>query len=156
MAANTRVAMLKSPTANQPAVASPPEDQKAFRSKEQDFMDAVTKWMFLHEVFKSRNGKINGKLRFDIAPGSTICVVGSGAAEPAYGYTYFYGLVSSVTITLNSESIGSCGTAFDLMSLHTQREHTMDAFSVDEHPVYGVGWPGTPLISIPGLPGAVN
>lgn len=101
---------------------------------------------YVQEVLRGRFGVVHGKLRFDIAPGSTVLVEGS--QDPFIGSDTLrpnlIGEVHRVTCNLNAEG-AKAGTSFQLLHLRTEAENEDDRTSVDQHPLYDKEFKGAPL-----------
>lgn len=139
---------------------NPSKPETAYNALEKDleysFSRKFVKTALLYYIFRQRTGTIQGKLRFDIAPGSTVCIVGSGAAAPTLGSTHFYGLVTMVEVILDAQNLEQCNTSISVSNLHTLSEQRLQAFTIDKPPLYNDVWKGSPLINLPGLPGAIE
>lgn len=119
-------------------------EQVAIESK--DMFDRLARAIYVQEVLRGRFGVIHGKLRFDIAPGSTVRIEGS--ADPFIGTDALrpnlIGEVHRVTCSLDAEG-SKAGTSFQLVSLRTELENEQDTTSVEEHPLYEQVFAGSPL-----------
>lgn len=103
-----------------------------------DVMRNFAQMMYASNALKGRQGRLTGKLRFDIAPGTTIRVSArdrSGGDKDQLP-TDVYGLVSEVTTTIKSEP-ASCATTFSLTNLRSGLENDSARFSMDTHPFFG-------------------
>jgi hypothetical protein len=95
--------------------------------------------VFIQNMLRGRSGSISGKLRFDIAPGSTIRIQSSpelflgGEDELA---TDLFASVQRVTISINAES-QEAETAFQLAHIRTKKENGEERTSADSHPLFG-------------------
>lgn len=109
--------------------------------------------VYVMNTLRGRHGTVSGKLRFDIAPGSIVRVVGDaeeflgGADALAIDYV---GCVQRVTITINAES-GVAATSFQLSHVRSASENAEPRTSVAAHPLFGAaihggGKHGAPLI----------
>jgi hypothetical protein len=113
-----------------------------------ELYDAYAKYMYATEVLRGRFGTVSGKLRFDIAPGSTVLIGGSaerfleGADALAQNLV---GTVMRVSIGLNAEA-GQAGTSFAFTHLRTEDQNEDDKYSVDGHPLYDDAFAGAPLL----------
>lgn len=104
--------------------------------------------VYVSESLRSRLAVVSGKLRFDIAPGSTVKLAGSverflGGAD-ALGQELI-GSVARVSLGIDAES-GQAGTAFQLDCVRTTQENQQDATSLDLHPLYRTKFLGAPLV----------
>lgn len=122
-------------------------DNKAVDEKAQDnvtnWNDASNKYaqmIYAANALQDRGGTITDKLRFDIAPGSTVVIKANPAAKTA-GIDDFatdiYGFVNRVTVTINAQEANAT-TSFNLTNLRTAEENQLSRFSMNSHPFYGV------------------
>jgi hypothetical protein len=111
-----------------------------------DMFDRLAHAVYVQEVLRGRFGVVHGKLRFDIAPGSTVKVEGS--ADPFIGADALrpnlIGEVHRVTCSLNAEG-SKAGTSFQVVHLRTEKENEEDTTSVEKHPLYDQVFKGSPL-----------
>jgi hypothetical protein len=109
--------------------------------------DRLAHAIYVQEVLRGRFGVLHGKLRFDIAPGSTVLVEGS--SDPFISddnlRPNLVGEVHRVTCSLNAEG-SKAGTSLQLAHLRTEKENESDVTSVDLHPMYNKVFAGSPLI----------
>lgn len=123
------------------------------RNLNQLYLNAKTLWdkyaqaLYMMEILRGRSGTLSGKLRFDIAPGSTIRIEGS--EEPfidgdKLGQT-LYGSVLRVSISINAES-QKAGTAFHIGHIRSEAENSSTDTSVAQHPLWKTTWAGAPLV----------
>jgi len=123
-----------------------------------DWNDGMSKYaqmMYATQALRGREGTLVGKLRFDIAPGTTILIsakgdqLSSGVDTLA---TDMLGFVARVTISINAEQ-ASAVTTFELTNLRTAKENETDRFSLDAHPFFGQNYfkyaPIVPELSLP-------
>ena len=122
-------------------------DNRAVDEKAEDnvvnWNDASNKYaqmIYAANALQDRGGTITGKLRFDIAPGSTVVIKADTATKTA-GIDDFatdiYGFVNRVTVTINAQE-ASATTSFNLTNLRTDEENKLSRFSMSSHPFYGV------------------
>lgn len=101
--------------------------------------DKYAQMVYAANALAGREGTITGKLRFDIAPGTTIKIQANKAAI-TQGVDDFaaelYGFVNRVTVTINAQD-SSATTTFNLANLRTADENKLDRFSMTQHPFYG-------------------
>lgn len=111
-------------------------------------LNRVAQSMYLREVLQHRSGQVTGKLRFDIAPGSTVLLEGAGekflGLDDQLGQP-FYADVVAVQIDIDAET-PNASTSFSLAHLRTVKENSDDATSVDNHPLWKTPWLGSPLV----------
>jgi hypothetical protein len=123
----------------QPNTPSPAEITR----KTSNILDRFCEHWYKTEVLAQRYGELSGKLRFDIAPGSTICI------EPpdlkTGSETKMYGLVTHVSFVINAEQ-HTAGTSFTLTNLRNSVEQDTELFTSDKPPLYQKGWAGGPLV----------
>jgi hypothetical protein len=103
--------------------------------------------VYVSEALRGRVGEISGKLRFDIAPGSTVKIEGAKETfleEDQLGED-LYASVMRVTVAINAEA-GKAGTAFSIAFHRNSDENESDSTSVDKHPLYSTKFIGAPLI----------
>jgi hypothetical protein len=111
-----------------------------------DLFDRLAHALYVQEVLRGRFGVLSGKLRFDIAPGSTIKIEGTKdrfIAEDSLRPD-MVGEVHRVTCSLDAEG-GDAKTSFQLAHLRTVTENEEETTSVDVHPLYEEVFPGSPL-----------
>jgi len=105
-----------------------------------DVSNKYAQMIYAANALQGREGTLTGKLRFDIAPGSTV-VIRADAATKSEGIddlaTDIYGFVNRVTVTINAQD-ASATTAFNLTNLRTAEENDLSRFAMDSHPFYGV------------------
>lgn len=111
--------------------------------------DRVAKSYYAIEMLRGRFGVVYGKLRFDIAPGSTVFVENTrelhlGSADQL-GSEAFVATAIRVSVEMDAEG-SRAGTGFQLAHVRTKTENENGMLSVDAHPIYnGQQWPGAPL-----------
>lgn len=104
-----------------------------------ELLSRYARMLYVQNALRGREGAVSGKLRFDIAPGSNIRIVGSperflaGIDQLA---TTHYATVQRVTIVINAEA-GQASTRFKLTNIRTESENTQDRFSIEAHPLFG-------------------
>lgn len=105
-------------------------------------------YVYLKELFANREITVSGRLRLDIAPGSSVVVnipIGPSSVKspnlawPAYP---LYGQVSGLTVSVDGE-VGTCSTTFALNYVMNFLEHFY--FRMFYHPIWGSAWYGAPL-----------
>lgn len=107
-----------------------------------DAMKEYAKLIYAINALRGREGTVVGKLRFDIAPGTTIMIEAKGDKYLSKGVdtlaTNMYGLVAKVHISINAEQ-ASATTAFELTNLRTEVENNSadGRFSMERHPFFG-------------------
>lgn len=140
------------PTATQPdATNSGPEDPgpEDLRTQSEALFDSYAQALYVRESARGRMGSITGKLRFDIAPGSTVRL--EQTAEQFVGAVFdelatpLVGHVIRMTVNINSES-RQATTSYKLAFMRTEQENSDDRFSTPKHPLYSDAFAGAPLI----------
>ena len=126
------------------------------RGTQMGLMNRYAESVYVYESLHGRRASLSGKLRLDIAPGSTVVV--EGTSEGGGTFTYgdatsqdVIGTVISVTININGQT-GQAGTSFQMSHVRTLTEDLTDGFSVDRPPLWKNGWSGTTLVDAP-VPG---
>lgn len=120
-----------------------------------DSLQQFAKQIYVANALRDRVGRITGKLRFDICPGSTIIIAAkdedtfgnsSGLAGVSNLPKKLVGFVSRVTSTINAES-ASATTTFELTHLRTDIEDLVgERFSLASPPFFKEGFYGAPLV----------
>lgn len=120
------------------------------RGGAKDLWDAYARTVYIVEALRGRTGSLQGKLRFDVCPGSTIAVQAvrdkfvnrlAGLADRAW----LYAEVMAVSFAFDAET-RSASTTFALMNIRNVKENGQDATSILEHPLYEDQWNGAPLV----------
>jgi len=94
-------------------------------------------------LFKQRTAYLQSTLRFDLAPGSLVCI---GRARDPEVNPAFYGTVHSVCNAVMAEA-GPSGTWIILSNVRNVKEQ--DGINeYTEHPLYGNTWISAPLVAI--------
>lgn len=130
-----------------PAAAAPPPDPAATVKSMSGFLDAYAHQWYVIETLRNRCCEISGKVRFDIAPGSTVKIVAGsdkfitqdGLAEDLYA------TVTRISLMLDAEN-QNAGTAFSLAHIRTATENKLDAWTVEKPPMYKQAWKGASLL----------
>jgi hypothetical protein len=111
--------------------------------------DRYAQAFYVLEALRGREGNVAGKLRFDIAPGSTVKVEVAGEQHAEEDQDdlagVFVGCVVSVSIDINAES-GKAGTGFTLKHVRSEAENKSDLTSIEHHPLYTTLFLGAPLV----------
>jgi hypothetical protein len=112
--------------------------------------DAYAHTIYVANMLRGRGATISGKLRFDIAPGSIVKIVGEpeqfAGGEDKLTFD-LYGHVVRVTININAES-QRAGTTLQLSHIRTLKEFATDERTkVTGHPLFGPDvYKGAPLV----------
>ena len=112
--------------------------------------DRLAHFYYMSECLRGRFGVCYGKLRFDIAPGSTIAVENTQELhlqqDDALGSTNYVADVTRVSHEIDAEG-SRAGTGFQLSHVRTSTENEAGVLSVAGHTIYdNIAWPGCPLI----------
>lgn len=112
------------------------------------FFDQYARTMYVIEALKGRQGIISGPPRFNIAPGSTVKVLGAvdvftDPAQDKLAVPHF-GTVLRVSFLADAES-GMAATSYHLAYTRTAEENEADG-GVDEHPLYTAAFQGCALV----------
>lgn len=112
--------------------------------------DRLAHSIYCCEMLRGRFGVVYGKLRFDIAPGSTVYVENTRELHlkeaDLLGSEDYVATVVRVSIEIDAEG-ARAGTSFQLAHVRTKAENDEGVVSVDSHPLYkGAVYPGAPLI----------
>lgn len=113
----------------------------------QDFYVRAAKSFYAQEMLRNRSLNVEGKLRFDLAPGSTVGIINTNPLflENDQLSGDMVASISRVGIVMHAES-GQAGTSFQLDYLRTLKENEDDATSLDTHPLYDTIFTGAPLL----------
>lgn len=106
--------------------------------------ERLAKHWYKSEVLSQRYGELQGKLRFDIAPGTTVKIdmpineIGDDGAMIGY--------VTSVSFSINAER-AVAGTSFGIAFLRTEEEDEKGVYTESYPPLYkpATVWGGGPL-----------
>ena len=109
------------------------------------------KMMYAANALNSREGILVGKLRFDVAPGTTIKIKSAGEFQKQ-GYPgvdelaeSLFGFVARTIIMIDAEqSVAS--TSFELTNLRTESENKTNRFALDTHPFFDSHFQYAPLV----------
>lgn len=134
------------PGAGQAGVANP----GAVQQNAIPLWDSYARALYILEALRGRTASIQGKLRFDISPGSTVELRGveDKFVQSQLGLRasdILYGEVQSVTINVDAESL-SASTTFSIKNLRNFDENSNDFMSIDSHPLYDETWNGSLLV----------
>jgi len=113
----------------------------------QDYYGRYAHAIYAREMLRGRWGIVSGKVRFDIAPGTTVFLRNQDPIHiPGDAQSQnLVGEVVRVTGMLSAEDRKG-STAFQIAYLRTELENTQDATSVDQHPLYEDHFQGAPLL----------
>lgn len=125
---------------NPPPTWLPPADA-ATELKDSEICTRFAKHWYKTEVLSQRYGELSGKLRFDIAPGSTVKIEmpvqgrSSGGPLAPDPDGNMIGYVTEVTYSINAER-AVAGTSFKLSFLRTEDEDDEGLFTDAQPPLY--------------------
>jgi hypothetical protein len=133
-------------TLNQPSHDATGADKPAIKREPgtevvewNNVMQQYARMMYAVNALAGREGTVVGKLRFDIAPGTTVMIQARGDTYLSAGVdtlaTDLYGFVAKVHISINAEQ-ASATTAFEVTNLRTAKENESQRFSMIEHPFF--------------------
>ena len=148
--------------APQKGESRPPDDwlppEEALR--EQITSNALSRFaehFFKTEVLSQRFGELSGKLRFDIAPGSSVQIETPPRDKPPGGWfssppeDSLYATVTQVSYVINAEK-ATAGTSFALSHIRSHGENNDKLYtncetcsSPERPPLYKKAWTGGPL-----------
>lgn len=156
---NPAVVSMTSGTSNTGVGGSPnPSVNRDLNQESTQYSNALNKYakmMYATNALRSREGVIVGKLRFDIAPGTTIKISSGSRDKSASGLDSLaeplIGFVAKVTITIDSEQ-AAASTSFELTNLRTETENSEDRFSMETHPFFSNYFEYAPIVPELSLP----
>jgi hypothetical protein len=140
------------------SIKSSDELQRELEGKTFSICDLFAEQWYKTEVLSARYGELSGKLRFDIAPGSTVQIKAPRKNMPGLGEIMFdmFATVTRVSFVINSER-AQAGTAFALAHMRSEDENQSAIFAGSTHgggtPLYAQAWKGGPLVSNTGFGG---
>jgi hypothetical protein len=134
-----------------PGVGAPPTISLPSLAQAQiaAFWNLYAQAVYVRVALKGRTATLRGRLRFDIAPGSTVKIfaVDDPFIKAQVGELpgdVLYAEVETVSIEIDSEAPG-CFTSFKLQNLRNSIENGTAATSIPYHPLYNLQWNGAPL-----------
>ncbi len=113
-----------------------------------ELFDAYARTVFVTERLRGRRGTLNGKLRFDIGPGSFVKIerendVFSGGEAST---TDFYAYVYQTTVAISADP-PQASASFGLSNIRDAQEILNDDSWASDHPLYGeISQAGVPLV----------
>lgn len=149
------------PGAGLPLVGPRPGD---IRRAARPLLNLFAQAVYVNEVTQDRAGVLRGRLRFDIAPGSSVQVMINeerfvDLALGKLGPGSMFGTVRRLTHQLDAEG-PSASTTFDVGWLRSAMENTLDGTSVLGHPLWAIQWFGAPNVEgfdpVPGQAAALG
>jgi hypothetical protein len=125
------------------------EQPMGIRLAAKPMWDAYAKSVYLYEVLKNRRGAVSGKVRFDIAPGSSIEVICAEekfiSAQSGVGDQSLFAMVTKVSTVYDSEACNG-QTTIEFGFFHDEVEHEDPNLTTDNHPIWDSVWPGGPEV----------
>lgn len=140
-------------TPGEPGASAPDPTPGEVISETRKLFNRYAHSVFVANMLHGRSGALDGKLRFDIAPGSIVRIepkpelfLESGLDELA---TPFFAHVTRVTVNINSEA-AKAGTSFQLSHMRTEAENSTERAAVRGHPLFKAPYyNGAPLVADP-------
>lgn len=116
-------------------------------NKAVDYYKRVAKYYYAQEMLRGRHAAIQGKLRFDLAPGTSVKIQNQDPIhiEGDKLAADLVGSISRVGCVINAEA-ANAGTAFHLEYVRTAEENQSDCTSIENHPLYKTQFSGAPLL----------
>lgn len=125
------------------------------------FEDAKPLWcdyargLYIQEILRGRNGRLSGRLRFDIAPGSMLRI--ETPEEPFIieamqklggdsRRSYVYAQALRVSCVINAEA-QRAGTSIQFAFTRDEDENEDESYSTSRHPIWTCNWYGAPLVN---------
>lgn len=132
-------------------------DEAMLALKSANILDRFAEQWYKTELLQQRYGELSGKLRFDIAPGSTVKIKTASRNMPMLSDANadMVAFVTKVSFVINSES-AQAGTSFALTNVRTAVEDRNPLMTADKPPLYQNGWAGGPLIRSDPFIGDIN
>jgi hypothetical protein len=112
-----------------------------------NYYDRYAQFLYAQEMLRGRSAIVHGKLRFDLAPGTTILIQNAGTFFIKNDQLARHGIgtVTRMNISLNAAE-PSASTTFQLDGWRTAAENETDRMSIDHHPLYETIYTGAPLV----------
>jgi hypothetical protein len=120
---------------------------KAVRFQAENLWDSFAHATYLYEALRMRKGSLAGRMRFDIAPGSSIGIITTEekfvSGQVAFSDDILYGMVTQVKILYDSDAArGQTNIEFGWLRNFFENATPM---STDFHPLYSTTFDGAPL-----------
>ena len=115
-------------------------------------LSRIARTYYMANALRGRSGSFGSKLRFDIAPGSTVLLKSTkdptsvGTSKPRNLPTDLYAQVARVTYNINADT-PVARTSYDCVALRNTAENENADYSSDEHPLFDGTWSGGTLIN---------
>jgi hypothetical protein len=119
-----------------------------------DAMDKYAQMMYATNALRGREGALVGKLRFDVAPGTTIKIKARGDLMTGVDTlaVAMIGFVARVTVCIDAEQ-ATASTSFELTNLRTEEENKSPRYAMPLHPFFKKKYfkyaPLVPKLSLP-------
>jgi len=138
------------PEADPDPPEDPPVGEKSIVENRNNVFTAYAWEVLVKHHLRHRAAQIDGKLRFDIGPGSLVKLMQEprdGAEGTDELAVPLWAQVQRVTVNINAEG-RRAGTSFDFTHVRTEKENTdNDRTSADKHPLFGTNiFKGAPLV----------
>lgn len=112
-----------------------------------DILNGYAHNLYAMESLRGRMLGVSEKLRFDIAPGSTVDILANGdrfLVDDALADA-LVGVVTGVTIAINADR-NHASTNYQVEFFRTKDENKDEAYTVERHPLYESAFSGAPLV----------
>lgn len=134
----------KKPAQSQDKNSSDPNDVV---NQLEDYYTRAAQQAYCEEMLRGRGAVISGKLRFDLAPGTTVNIKNR---QPLFLNDDkltgdLVGTISRVGIMIHAEG-AQASTSFQVDYVRTKGENEDDRTSIAEHPLYEGVYTGAPLV----------
>jgi hypothetical protein len=122
-----------------PPAGAPPLTPADAMNSMQNYYGKSARYMFAQEMLRGRSAVLQGKLRFDIAPGSTVKIINTPQKflQNDKLAVNFVGSVTRVGVIIDAEN-ATASTSFQIDYLRTEAENKENSTSIDGHPLYEV------------------
>lgn len=113
-----------------------------------DLFREYARLVYITEKLRGRVGRVMGKLRFDISPGSTVDIISKGDPFITVERQGINEAVARVTKVICNISVAPAhaSTTFELACVRTKDENEKESFSIETHPLFKRPFYGAPLI----------
>lgn len=140
--------VLGSGGSNAATIRTPPPPPGTLQAQSKYIFDAFAHALYVYEQLRLRQMELAGKLRFDIAPGSTIRIAPSfdKFIVPDALATPMVGDVLRVTYILDSDK-KTASTNYNIGHVRTEYENGLPDFTVSRHPLWKNPWTGCGMLA---------
>ncbi len=133
-----------------PGIGGQPLNQAPIMQTCGKLMTSYAQALYIQHMLQFRTGELSGRLRFDIAPGSTVAI--EVAPELFLGLTDQLGDVLYATVLgcgwhLDAET-PRAGSTYELAYVRNQADNQSDATSIAQHPLWKDSYAGAKLVDI--------